>query len=161
MGLCEKDVTPLLTHWSYLRLSCTNSSIWYMELFSSVLFHIFKSEVKSFHYSSISSYNTATNFCTCNNSMHVMLYMWKICSNHFIKLWVRGNPDFQWIWLSKKDHQWCQLQADNTIVWFLRAPRWYIGPTAMPKAAVTPKGPERSESSHYLNHWGFIINEVQ
>ena len=25
-----------------------------------------------------------------------------------------------------------------TIVWFLRAPRWYIGPTAMPRAAKTP-----------------------
>ena len=23
-----------------------------------------------------------------------------------------------------------------TIVWFLRAPRWYIGPTAMPRAAI-------------------------
>ena len=30
------------------------------------------------------------------------------------------------------------------IVWFLRAPRWYIGPTAMPRAAVTPIAPERS-----------------
>ena len=31
------------------------------------------------------------------------------------------------------------LPVDNyTIVWFFRAPRWYIGPTAMPRAAVTP-----------------------
>ena len=28
---------------------------------------------------------------------------------------------------------------------FFRAPRWYIGPTAMPRAAVTPIAPERSE----------------
>ena len=34
-----------------------------------------------------------------------------------------------------------------TIVWFLRAPRWYIGPTAMPRAAVTPIAPERSEGA--------------
>ena len=27
--------------------------------------------------------------------------------------------------------------SDYTIVWFLRAPRWYTGPTAMPRAAVT------------------------
>ena len=34
-----------------------------------------------------------------------------------------------------------------TIVWFLRAPRWYIGPTAMPRAAVTPTAPEWSEGA--------------
>ena len=34
-----------------------------------------------------------------------------------------------------------------TIVWFFRAPRWYIGPTAMPRAAVTPIAPERSEGA--------------
>ena len=32
-------------------------------------------------------------------------------------------------------------------MWFLRAPRWYIGPTAMPRAAVTPIAPERSEGA--------------
>ena len=34
-----------------------------------------------------------------------------------------------------------------TIVWFLRALHWYIGPTAMPRAAVTPIAPERSEGA--------------
>ena len=34
-----------------------------------------------------------------------------------------------------------------TIVWFFRAPRWYIGPTAMPRAAVTPIAPERNEGT--------------
>ena len=29
----------------------------------------------------------------------------------------------------------------------MRAPRWYIGPTAMPRAAVTPIAPERSEGA--------------
>ena len=29
-----------------------------------------------------------------------------------------------------------------TIVWFLRAPRWYISPTAMPRAAVAPEWSE-------------------
>ena len=37
--------------------------------------------------------------------------------------------------------------TNYTIVWFLRAPRWYIGPTAMPRAAVTPIAPERSEGA--------------
>ena len=37
--------------------------------------------------------------------------------------------------------------ANYTIVWFFRAPRWYIGPTAMPRAAVTPIAPERSEGA--------------
>ena len=37
--------------------------------------------------------------------------------------------------------------CNYTIVWFLRAPRWYIGPTAMPRAAVTPIAPERSEGA--------------
>ena len=34
-----------------------------------------------------------------------------------------------------------------TIMWFFRAPCWYIGPTAMPRAAVTPIAPERSEGA--------------
>ena len=43
---------------------------------------------------------------------------------------------------------WEYLYPDiYTIVWFLRAPRWYIGPTAMPRAAVTPIAPERSEGA--------------
>ena len=42
----------------------------------------------------------------------------------------------------------CDVTGDNdTIVWFLRAPCWYIGPTAMPRAAVTPIAPERSEGA--------------
>ena len=41
-----------------------------------------------------------------------------------------------------------QLQAEvitYIIMWFLRAPRRYIGPTALPRAAVTAIAPERSE----------------
>ena len=41
----------------------------------------------------------------------------------------------------------CICVDSYTIVWFLRAPRWYIGPTAMPRAAVTPIAPERSEGA--------------
>ena len=40
-----------------------------------------------------------------------------------------------------------EIHITYTIVWFLRAPCWYIGPTAMPRAAVTPIAPERSEGA--------------
>ena len=39
------------------------------------------------------------------------------------------------------------IWTNHTIVWFFRVPRWYIGPTAMPRAAVTPIAPERNEGA--------------
>ena len=32
-------------------------------------------------------------------------------------------------------------------MWFFRAPRWYIGPTATPRATVTPIAPKRRDST--------------
>ena len=59
---------------------------------------------------------------------------------------------FLWYFLSGNGtRRYCSSlfvrSATYTIVWFLRAPRWYIGPTAMPRAAVTPIAPERSEGA--------------
>ena len=42
------------------------------------------------------------------------------------------NYHIEAIWRLFKTHY-----NTYTIVWFLRAPRWYMGPTAMPRAAVT------------------------
>ena len=38
------------------------------------------------------------------------------------------------------------LLADPSIVWFFRAPRWYIGPPAMPRAAVWPIVPSEARA---------------
>ena len=47
-------------------------------------------------------------------------------------------------WVPAWNQSWLQVSwyfkwvYNYTIVWFLRAPRWYMDPTAMPRAAVTP-----------------------
>ena len=67
-------------------------------------------------------------------------------SEGVIGVWV-GKPPMPpptALWQSPWQLRSLSMTSLNS-VWFLRAPRWYIGPTAMPRAAVTPIAPERSE----------------
>ena len=49
-------------------------------------------------FNSITDYHIATNFCTWHNSIAVVSCA-KLCSNHFIRIWIRSKWNVHYIWI--------------------------------------------------------------